>query len=569
MNRTCILTIVFALVCSLVAWAEVVELKDGSKLEGKIKAKSGTEIAMEIDGIEIKVSGDEVKSIDGLPYTCDYKALYEQKSAELPAMDIDSRFALAMWCKEHGLKEEMNAEIERILVLNPNHEGANKALGKVFVRGEWKTPEELKKLGYVKKDGEWLTPDEASAREGKVQYMGNWVRPEDVKRFEAQKFSRYTDACSFTTHTICDLNAQIMRLELVNMWKLTPDQMKKMWPILNQAEADRQAFIAKIQKYMPEIEASWIALRNEALKGVVSAYDQDPAVEARAGANEGIWLGVKKGVHYKLYTYTDKLMAILTPAQRDIFYNKYCGMCHTTAFMRGAHGKEIRGTQAGVDFLEKVRALSEDEFNARMCELAQEALKKFAKGPQTLLGKKAQKTGKRSEQDMDEEEMSVADIMKRARLETEQGWARTKFNYAAEIEAPNLEARLKAVATNACKESGEWKQNIKVQGMIADALFDGTLREVIAMKLKIPKNQLAVAPSADADKIPEFKDGQTACEQMCSMCHSLDRVYKAIKSPEGWRARVRGMLQKGMADDPKLVNLITEYLVNRNQRAAK
>jgi cytochrome c5 len=558
------------LITALCGWAfgESIELKDGSKIEGKIKAKSATEITVDVEGIEVKVNGDEVKAIDGMPYACDFKALYDMRCQETPAMDIDGRFALAMWCKEHKLKAEMDGEIERVLALNPNHEGANRELGRLFVEGAWRTPDELKKLGFVKKNGEWMTPDQASQMEGKIQYMGNWLRPDDAKRFETQRFNRYSDYSSSTTHHICDLNAQIMRIELLNMWKPTKEQLQKMWPILNQAEADRQMFIAKMQKFMPEIEASWIALRNEAVRGVVDSFDQNPIVERKAGGNELVWIAAKKGAHYKLYTYTDKFLAVLAPGQKDVFYNKYCATCHSTSFMKGGMGKELRGTQAGVDFLEKVRAMSENDYNAKLCETAQEALKKFGKGTQTLLGKKANAAGKRSAQDLDAEEMVVADIFKRVRLAADNEWARTKFNFSAELEGKNAEERLAAIKTNACKEMGSWVENIKAQTMISDALFDGTLREVVAMKLKIPQGQLAVAPSRDADTIPEFKDGSTACQQMCTMCHSMDRINKAIKSPEGWRERVTGMLHKGLADDPKLVNMITEHLVNRGQKTA-
>ena len=213
----------------LLAWGEVIELKDGSKIEGKITAKTGIEVTVNTEGIEVKVNGDEIKTIDGMPFTCDYKALYDEKSQQVSPTDAEGRFKLALWCEEHKLKEEMNTEIERVLALNPNHEGANKKMGRINYQGQWRTPEELKKLGFVKKNGEWMTPDEAAQADGKVTYLGNWVRPEEVKRFEGRQFSRYTDsACGFTTHAICDLNKQIMRLELVNMWKPTPDQLKRM-----------------------------------------------------------------------------------------------------------------------------------------------------------------------------------------------------------------------------------------------------------------------------------------------------------------------------------------------------
>ena len=96
--------------CPLLAWGETIELKDGSKIEGKITAKSGTEVTVNTEGIEVKVNGDEIKAIDGLPYACDYKAFYEQKNQEVGPTDVEGRFRLALWCKEHKLKEEMNAE---------------------------------------------------------------------------------------------------------------------------------------------------------------------------------------------------------------------------------------------------------------------------------------------------------------------------------------------------------------------------------------------------------------------------------------------------------------------------
>lgn len=266
-------------------------------------------------------------------------------------------------------------------------------------------------------------------------------------------------------------------------------------------------------------------------------------------------------------SYNDKLMAILSSAQKDAFYNKYCAMCHSTSFMKGGFGKEIRGSQAGVDFLEKVRALSETEFNTKKCDLAQEALKKFGKGPQTLLGKKALTVGKRSEQDMDAEEMTVAEIMKRARLAGDTEWARKRFNFAAELEAKNEKERLEAIITNGCKDKGSFLTNIKVQSMASEALFDGTLREVVAMKLGLSKEQMVVKIGEDATAIPEFKDGATAFQTMCTMCHSVDRINKAVKSAEGWRATVQKRLHQGASDDPKLVDMISEYLANRGQKA--
>jgi cytochrome c5 len=556
----------------LSAWSEVIELKDGSKIEGKITAKSGTEVMVTTEGIEVRISGDEIKAINGLPFTCDYKAAFEQKCAGLSPADIEGHFKLALWCEEHKLKDDMNAELERVLAIDPNHEGANKKMGRLLFKGEWRTPDDLKKLGFVRKDGKWMTPDEVAEAEGKVTYKGNWVREEDRKRLDARQFSRYTDAnTGFATHTVCELNREILAIGLLNMWNPTPQQLKQMWAVLNEAEADRQVFMQKRNEIAEEIESAWVALRNEALKGVVDSFNQDRAVEARAGGAEKAYKSLHKGMDFKLNTHTEKFMSILTPGQKSDFQGKYCNMCHSASVTKGAFGgRELRGTQAGVDFLNRVRSLSEDEFNAKKCDLSEEALKKFGKGPQTLLGKKAVRSGKRSEQDMDAEEKTVCGVLKRARLMGDSEWERKKFNVAAELEGRNQEERLRASASNAEREMGGLTSNVKMMGMVSSALFDGALRKAVGDKLGIPREQQVVKGKGEL-AAPEYKDGQTAFQAMCTMCHSTERINKATKDAVGWRETVEMMLRVSWGDMTHNINLITDYLVNRGQgkQAAK
>jgi len=75
---------------------------------------------------------------------------------------------------------------------------------------------------------------------------------------------------------------------------------------------------------------------------------------------------------------------------------------------------------------------------------------------------------------------------------------------------------------------------------------------------------VSAKPSADASVMPEFKDGKTAFQEMCTMCHNTNRIDKAIKSAECWKATVTKRLHGGAIDDPKLVDMITDYLVNRS-----
>ena len=86
------------------------------------------------------------------------------------------------------------------------------------------------------------------------------------------------------------------------------------------------------------------------------------------------------------------------------------------------------------------------------------------------------------------------------------------------------------------------------------------------MKLGMNMNQITASakPSADVSVVPEFKDGKTAFQEMCTMCHNTNRIDKAVKSPECWKATVTKRLHGGAIDDAKLVDMITDYLVNRS-----
>jgi len=534
----------FLVIMVVCAWAiaasgETIALKDGSRIVGKITAQSGAEVTVNVMGTETKVSGEEIKAIDGQPFACDFKTIFKAKAATTPK-DAEAHYQLALWCEKNGLKAEMKMELLRVLEVNPKHEGANQKLGK-------------------------------------VNYDGSWVQPDDVKRFEGRQFSKYVDdEKGFTTHAVNELRDEIRRLDLVNRWKPTKEQLKRMWPILNAAEADRLVFHAKMEKSAPQIEAAWIALRSEALKGVVDSFDQNPKVEGEARSGENIWKAMNKGVWFRLYKdHAENFLDVLTPAQNSEFSGKYCTECHTKYHQsnkdgsEASGGREVRGTQAGVDFLEKVRALSDEEFTKKENDLAAQALKKFGKGSQILLGKKAQQAGKRSKEDVESEETVVAKIMERARIEGDKEWARTKFNYAAEIEAKNLTDRLEIIKETGKKEKGAYKADGKTQAMVAHALFDGNLREIVGLRLGLSASQMAVKPSADVNLVVEYPDGRSAFENTCTMCHDTKRIDKAVKSAQGWRQTVNRRLRNAAIDDPKLADMIAKYLISRAKPAEK
>ena len=116
---------------AVAAWGETIALKDGSRIVGKITAQSGTEVTVNVMGAETKVSGEEIKAIDGRPFACDFKTIYKAKATGLQPKDGEGHYQLALWCEKNGLKVEMKAELLRVLEVNPKHEGANQKLGRV------------------------------------------------------------------------------------------------------------------------------------------------------------------------------------------------------------------------------------------------------------------------------------------------------------------------------------------------------------------------------------------------------------------------------------------------------
>jgi hypothetical protein len=75
---------------------------------------------------------------------------------------------------------------------------------------------------------------------------------------------------------------------------------------------------------------------------------------------------------------------------------------------------------------------------------------------------------------------------------------------------------------------------------------------------------MAVKPSADVNAVVEYPDGRSAFEDTCTMCHDAHRINQAVKSAEAWRQTVRKRLHGAAIDDPKMADMITDYLVNRS-----
>jgi hypothetical protein len=83
--------------------ADILHLKDGRKIEGKILEEEGGNYVVKLKGGTMRVPKKDVSRVEArkLP-----EEEYQAKLAALKSGDIPGLMGLAAWCKEQGLGKE-------------------------------------------------------------------------------------------------------------------------------------------------------------------------------------------------------------------------------------------------------------------------------------------------------------------------------------------------------------------------------------------------------------------------------------------------------------------------------
>jgi hypothetical protein len=147
-----------ALLFALAARADVVYLKNGKSIEGKVTVK-GDKVVVEIPHGSVSFPKSKVLRIERKVSAVE---TYDQKYAALPAKDAPARVKLATWCKRQGMGNRAEALLRDALEIDSDH------------------PEARKLLGYVKHEGRWVTRPEKFRAMGLVEFEGQWHKPESV-----------------------------------------------------------------------------------------------------------------------------------------------------------------------------------------------------------------------------------------------------------------------------------------------------------------------------------------------------------------------------------------------------
>lgn len=122
---------------------------------------------------------------------------FRDRLSRIDRSDTKALYDLALWCQQKKKVTEFKEVLEIILRADPDHEGANKGLGRVKFEGSWMTrerraeilaarrAEKMKAFGLVEYQGAWVTLKEREMLEkGMVFRNGRWVTPEEVKSAE-------------------------------------------------------------------------------------------------------------------------------------------------------------------------------------------------------------------------------------------------------------------------------------------------------------------------------------------------------------------------------------------------
>ena len=149
------------LIVAVPAFADIIHLKDGGQIEGKVISESETEVQLATKYGVQSIPMEQVKSIEKTPTI---REIYRRKLDELQSDEPDSHYQLGLWCKEQGLDSEAKLQFREALKLDPDHHGSRVELGYVFYGGKWVHTDEISELieekGYVVHDGRLMTKEE-------------------------------------------------------------------------------------------------------------------------------------------------------------------------------------------------------------------------------------------------------------------------------------------------------------------------------------------------------------------------------------------------------------------------
>lgn len=159
--RISVATLLAMLLALSAARGDIVHLDDGTTLEGEV-TEEGDTIRVRMGHTSVTVQRSRVLKIEKKKSP---REIYHERAASAPNT-ADAHYQLALWCQKKKLYRDMRRELEKVIEIDTNHEGAHK------------------RLGHVQVDGTWMTKDEAKRAQGWEKINGRWRRPAEVAKIK-------------------------------------------------------------------------------------------------------------------------------------------------------------------------------------------------------------------------------------------------------------------------------------------------------------------------------------------------------------------------------------------------
>lgn len=140
------------------ARADEVTLKSGGKVTGIATERDGR-VVVEMGVGTVEFNADEVLTLQrGRTPLHDYRERAARLSENATAAQ---HYELAVFARNNGMAGHAREQFERVLVLEPGHEGARRALGFRLYQGQWRTESEInREMGLVQFEGRWVSATE-------------------------------------------------------------------------------------------------------------------------------------------------------------------------------------------------------------------------------------------------------------------------------------------------------------------------------------------------------------------------------------------------------------------------
>lgn len=154
------------LLCIPDAFADIVVLKNGRRLEGRV-VEDGDSVTVHTRFGSIKLARSQIQSIETSRTVLDElqeraAALQERIQKEKPVAAAQGQlwYGLAQWCGENQLERAREENLQRAIAADPDQALARQALGFVKVNGAWVSGNERQQaLGLVRYKDQWVTPE--------------------------------------------------------------------------------------------------------------------------------------------------------------------------------------------------------------------------------------------------------------------------------------------------------------------------------------------------------------------------------------------------------------------------